>query len=44
MRERVETERWREEKGVQLIEGAERSRTGQLSDGCLDSVRGGVAD
>lgn len=32
------------EKGVELIEGAERSRAGQLSDGCLDSVRGGVAD
>lgn len=32
------------EKGVQLIEGAQRSRAGQLSDGCLDSVRGGVAD
>lgn len=32
------------EKGVELIEGAERSRAGQLSDVCLDSVRGSVAD
>lgn len=37
-------DRRRGEKGVELIEGAERSRAGQLSDVCLDSVRGGVAD
>lgn len=41
-----QTDGWVREggRGAALIEGAERSRAGQLSDGCLDSVRGGVAD